>query len=129
MKNKRLIRFIILILMLLVGGVVINYYWQNDSLESMVSVPLVIMIFTFVYILCQIGKRFFFQKQNWWDWLYYIGLLVIILPRFLADSDNLGIFQTVTDIGILFLLVPVFLDGKQLLNDNRMESTNRKDEE
>ena len=112
--------------MLLVGGVVINYYWNNDSLESMVSVPITIMIFTFIYILCQIGKRFFFKKQNWWDWLYYIGLLVIILPRFLATPDNLSLFQSITDIGILFLIVPVFLDGKQLLDDNRSESANSK---
>ena len=127
MKNKRLIRFIILIVMLLVGGVIINYYWKNDTLESMVSVPLVIMIFTLVYILCQIGKRFFFKKQNWWDWIYYIGLLVIILPRFLATADNLYLFQTITDIGILFLIVPVFLDGKQLLDENRIESINSKE--
>jgi len=110
--------------MLLVGGLIINYYWKNDSLKSIVSVPMSIMVFTFVYILCQIGKRFAFKKQNWWDWLYYIGLVVIILPRFLATPENLSIFQTVTDIGILFLLVPVFFDGKQLLDENKAESNN-----
>lgn len=110
--------------MLLVGGIIINYYWKNDSLDSMLIVPMGIMVLTFIYVLCQIGKRFVFKKQNWWDWLYYIGLVVIILPRFLATPENLVVFQTLTDMGILFLLVPVFFDGKQLLDENKGESEN-----
>lgn len=124
MKNSRLIRVIVLIVMLIIGGIIINYYWKNDSLESMVSVPMSILIFTFAYILCQIGKRFLFKKRNWWDWLYYIGLVVIVLPRSLATPDNLSLFQTITDMGILFLLVPILFDGKQLLDENKGEAKN-----
>mgnify|MGYP001031170904 CR=1 FL=1 len=122
MKNSRLIRIIILIIMIVIGGIIINYYWRNDSLDSMVSVPMGILIWTFAYILCQIGKRFFFKKRNWWDWLYYIGLVVIILPRSLATPDNLSSFQLITDMGILFLLIPVLFDGKQLLDENKSET-------
>ncbi|MCO4813462.1 MAG: hypothetical protein KC454_02045 [Flavobacteriales bacterium] len=124
MKNSRLIRIIILIIMIVIGGIIINYYWRNDSLDSMVSVPMGILIWTFAYILCQIGKRFFFKKRNWWDWLYYIGLVVIILPRSLATPDNLSSFQLITDMGILFLLIPVLFDGKQLLDENKSGTKN-----
>ena len=124
MKNSRLIRVIILIVMLLVGGIIINYYWNNESLESMVNVPMRILTLTFVYILCQIGKRFFFKKRNWWDWLYYIGLIVIVLPRSFATPENLSLFQIITDMGILFVLIPVLFDGKQLLDENKGESKN-----
>lgn len=122
MKNSRLIRIVLLIVMLLLGGIIVNYYWSNDSIESMVSIPMWVMIVTFIYILCQIGKRFVFKKQNWWDWLYYIGLFAIILPRFFATADNLSFFQLATDIGIVFLLVPIFFDGKQLLDENKNQS-------
>ncbi len=124
MKNSRLIRIIILIIMIVIGGIIINYYWRNDSLDSMVRVPMGILIWTFAYILCQIGKRFFFKKRNWWDWLYYIGLVVIILPRSLATPDNLSSFQLITDMGILFLLIPVLFDGKQLLDENKSGTKN-----
>ena len=124
MKNSRLIRIIILIIMIVIGGIIINYYWRNDSLDSMVRVPMGILIWTFAYILYQIGKRFFFKKRNWWDWLYYIGLVVIILPRSLATPDNLSSFQLITDMGILFLLIPVLFDGKQLLDENKSGTKN-----
>ncbi|MCH2230140.1 MAG: hypothetical protein MK105_07325 [Crocinitomicaceae bacterium] len=117
-KKKRN-KVILLILSTLVSCLIIAYYWSNSSLSSISLVPISIMALALLYILIQMAKRFFVKEQNWWDWLYYVGLLSMITPTFFANNSNEYIFHLVTDYGILFLLIPILFDGKSLLNGNR----------
>ena len=79
-------------------------------IRRMKFVPMKIMIFAFCYILLQIIKRFIFRKQNWWDWLYYIGLLAIVIPSYLATDSNYSAMLLFAQVGTCFLIIPLIFD-------------------
>lgn len=116
MKESKLLRASMLIGMLICAGIVTTYYWRNWELNSLKEIPMYIMIVTLIYILIQIIKRAIFKEQRWYDWLYYIGLIAMMLPTVIATENNASIFNVVTDICTLFLIVPILLEGKVLLN-------------
>ena len=115
MKNSKILKVLILVTMFLLGNAVSMYYWSNETLESMRVVPIFVMILALVYILMQILKRFMYKEKNWWDWLYYVGLLAIVLPTYFATEANLSTFQWITDFGSLFLVLPLLFDFKKLV--------------
>ena len=116
MKDRRIVRVILLLIMLLLGTLVVMYYWSNDTLESLVIIPKKVLFFVLGYILVQILKRSLSREKKWWDWLYYIALLGILLPTVLADESNASIFHILADYGTLFLIIPVLIDGKKLID-------------
>ena len=107
LKDSKLLKIVMLTTMLIFAGMVIVYYWNSDSLESMKYIPMRILIFVFGYILIQISKRFVFRKQNWWDWLYYIGLIAVILPVYFVSDTSLETFQMIAKIGTISLVIPI----------------------
>lgn len=115
MKNRQILRFLVLAGMLVLGGVIISYYWSVNTLGEIKYVPLYLMIICVGYILLQIGRRVLFRTQDWWDWLYYFGLLAIVIPIFFASEKNESLYHAITDYGTFFLIIPVLLDGIQLL--------------
>jgi len=115
LKDSKLLKIVMLTTMLIFAGMVIVYYWNSDSLESMKYIPMRILIFVFGYILIQISKRFVFRKQNWWDWLYYIGLIAVILPVYFVSDTSLETFQMIAKIGTIFLVIPIVFDLIQLI--------------
>lgn len=68
------------------------------------------MVLTLAYIGLQIGKRYIFKRQNWWDWLYYIGLAGMMLGVFLATSENFETYNLITNYSIIFLIIPGLID-------------------
>ncbi len=115
MKNSKILKILILVVMFLLGNAISMYYWSNDDLASMKFVPMFIMVLALVYILMQIFKRYLYKEKNWWDWLYYIGLLAIVLPTYFATEENISTFQKVTDFGSLFLVFPLLFDFKKMI--------------
>lgn len=115
MKNSKILKVLILVIMFLLGNAISMYYWSNGTLGSMRNVPMFIMILVLIYILMQILKRFLYKEKNWWDWLYYIGLLIVILPTYFASENNLSTFQLMTDFGSLFFVLPLLFDFKKLV--------------
>ena len=113
--KKNILTIALLIGLIVLGSLVINYYWTNSSLSSIVYVPMYVIVMTFFYILLQIAKRYFISNKNWWDWLYYLGLIGVLLPLYFANEENLDTFQWVTDYGVLFLIVPLLFDIKELV--------------
>lgn len=116
MKEKKLVRVVMLVAMLACAAIIVTYYWRNETLDAIIQVPMYIMIIALVYILIQILKRSMYKEQRWYDWLYYIGLIAIMLPTVLANEGNASIFHVLTDFGTLFLIVPVLLEGKVVVN-------------
>lgn len=114
--HKKRNKVVLLVLSTVVSCFIIGYYWSNSTLSSISLVPISIMVLALVYILIQIAKRFFVKEQNWWDWLYYIGLLSMMTPTFFANSSNESVFHLITDYGTLFLIIPILFDGKSLFN-------------
>lgn len=114
-----MIRASMLIAMLVCAGVIVNYYWENSELKSMKEIPMYVMIITLLYILIQIFKRSIYKEQRWYDWLYYVGLIAMMLPTLIISENNLKLFNYLTDVCTLFLIVPVIVEGKVILNGKK----------
>lgn len=108
--SKKLLKFFFTAAIILLGVWISIYFWSNDSFERIKYLPISILISTVVYILIQIGKRYLFHKQNWWDWLYYIGLIGMMLGMFFATPENIKILNVITDWLISFLIIPGLID-------------------
>lgn len=115
MKNEKLFKAIFIAALIIIGGWITQYYWSVETIEEIKKVPILIMVLCMVYVVIQILKRYLFKKQNWWDWLYYIGLLSVMIPAYMATPENLSTFSMMTDYGIVFLIVPALLDGIDIL--------------
>lgn len=117
MKENRKIYPVLLLLSLLIGGMVVAYYWMNGSWEARINLPVYLLVLVFAYVVVQVTKRFLFARRNWWDWLYYIGLLAVVLPTYFMETTQQEYFHWLTDFGTIFLIVPVLLDGKSWMNE------------
>ena len=111
--RKRILRIVIVVLLLALAISILEHYWNDPSMEEIVRVPLYIMVLAFVYVVIQILKRYFFKEQNWWDWLYYIGLLAMVIPTFFTNPEYEGFYSYLTRIGTLFLVLPVLIDSRK----------------
>jgi hypothetical protein len=114
MKNAKLYKSLFIVALLVLGGCIVFYYWSVDTLEAIKFVPVYIMVLCLVYVLLQILKRYLFKSHKWWDWLYYIGLLSVMIPGYMVTSENLSTFAMMSDYGTLFLLIPALFDGIDL---------------
>ena len=117
--KKNVLTIVLLIGLFALGSLIINYYWTNNTLSSIVFVPIYVVVMTFFYIILQIAKRYFISNKNWWDWLYYLGLIGVLLPLYFAKEENLDTFQWLSDCGVSFLIVPLLFDIKELIISNK----------
>lgn len=115
MKNNKLIQISLMVLTIVLGGLIIGYYWSIETSTAMAIVPMIVMIFALAYILVQIARRYLSTEKNWWEWFYYVGLTAMILPIFFCSPDNQSIFNLITDLGTLFFVIPVLFDGKKMI--------------
>lgn len=118
MKENRLLKVVLLIVSMILGGLIIAYYWQVESYKDMLKVPMHVMIFALGYILTQIARRYLFLGKKWWDWFYYIALTAMIIPIFFSTPERQVMFNFLTDYGTFFFVIPVILDGRELLQKN-----------
>ena len=115
MKENRLIQVLLLVVTLILGGLIIAYYWRVESHIEMYKVPMYVMLFALGYILTQIAKRYFVAGKKWWDWFYYIALTAMILPIFFSTPERATMFNYLTDFGTFFFVFPVLLDGREFM--------------
>lgn len=115
MQARKALQILFLLLLLSLGGGIVYYYWTTDSFSSIRNVPKYLMFLALGYVIVQILKRTIFKQNNWWDWLYYLGLASMMIPTFFAAEPSLNFFRILTDFGTLFLLVPIFFDGKKII--------------
>ncbi len=111
MKNSRGATALILLVALVICGLVIMYYWSATDYLDIKAVPIHIMVLLIAYIGLQLLKRVVTKKQNWYDWLYYIGLASVALPVFLATPSNYTTYLLVSQLGTLFLVFPLIIEG------------------
>lgn len=118
MKYEKLYKALIISALLTTGGIVVWYYWSVETIQEIKFIPFYIKALCFAYILLQILKRYLFKATKWWDWLYYIGLLSVVVPVFMINEENSAIFFNISEYGTLFLIVPAILDGKDNIQKN-----------
>ena len=119
MNTPKFVFILLILAKLSLASTILWYYWNVNTLVEITKLPLYVLILTVVYIAFQMLTRRLSKKQNWWDWIYYIGLAEIMLPVVMAKPENEKMFHLLTDFGILFLLLPVLIDGYSFVKNQK----------
>ena len=114
-KNENLFKVIFTMLLLATGGTIVWYYWSVETILEIQRLPVYFKVAAFGYIFTQIIKRYAIKTTNWWDWLYYIGLLCSIIPPLMITQENSSMFMILAEYGTLFLIIPALLDGRSIM--------------
>ena len=109
-KNKIRLTKTANIAMLLIAMLITLYYWTNSTLIAMKKVPLTLMLLVLLYVILHMAKRRINNQQHWTHWIHYLGLTALIYPILLGTQENVGSLNLITDIGTLFLVIPILLE-------------------
>ncbi|MBU2019430.1 MAG: hypothetical protein KJ941_07285, partial [Bacteroidetes bacterium] len=91
-------------------------YWKTEQFSAIKQISLYLMVLVMSYIVLHFIKRLIFKSTNRLDWLYYIGLTLILCSGKFASSSNENFFHWALDIGSLFFIIPVLYDLNGWLN-------------
>lgn len=95
------------------------YFEQSSELNQFRFLPRIILIVLLIYILAQVIKRSVLRRREKYDWLYYIGLISILLPVFFPNILTFEAFKNCIRIGMLSFLVGPILDIYKILRHER----------
>lgn len=115
MKNNALILAMILSASLIVGFVIVSYYWGIRKYVEILHPPFWVWLVALIYILLQIVRRKISHDRRWWDWLYYVGLSAMVLPVFFGNEEIGVFFIRMAQWGSFMFLVPVLLYGSLMV--------------
>lgn len=125
---KKILSYIFAIV-LLVTAVYINfYYWTVSEIDELRNLPPLLLSAVIIYLLVQLIKKSLNKnKVVWYDWVYYLGIIGILLPLISIFSSGEWLF-TMTRIGAIFLLIPpiialIMLYNKSKNKDEHEETT------
>lgn len=116
MNTTRLILALAIIVKLALSVLISSYFWNATTLMEIKQLPIYILILAVAYIGLQMLTRKLSGIQNWWDWVYYVGLLSIMIPAMLANAENFKLYHAITNYGTLCLILPVLVDGYYFVN-------------
>lgn len=116
MKNtlNRGVNYLLLVMLIASALFIFIYYMSANQILELRTLPTSFLIAVIVYILVQLIKRFVQKKMPWYNWLYYLGLIAIIIPLPLFSVQGNWVFS-VTRWGSLFLLIPPLIEFLVLL--------------
>jgi hypothetical protein len=104
-----------LVIVLLICAVLINYYyWTVSDIDELRYLPPYLLTGLIVYIGTQLLKRYLKKKIAWYDWLYYVGLIAVVLPLLAFFGTGDWLFA-ITSYGVLFFLVSPLIELIQIL--------------
>ena len=86
-KFNRTVHIITTIALLVIALLIVGYYLFADNYADLKNVPTTLYVAAIVYILIQLIKRNITKKMPWFDWLYYLGLIAIVLPFILPEKE------------------------------------------
>lgn len=113
-KLNRGLNYFLLIILMASAIYVFLYYIMADSIAELRTLPTSFLIAVIVYILVQLTKRYLQKKMPWYNWMYYLGLIAVIVPLPLFSVQGNWVFS-VTRWGSLFLLIPPLIEFLTLL--------------
>ncbi|HZH85974.1 MAG TPA: hypothetical protein VFD77_01570 [Brumimicrobium sp.] len=108
-KLNRGVLYLLLVILMASALYVFSYYMLANEITALRSLPTSFLIAVIAYILAQLVKRFVQKKMPWYNWLYYLGLIAIIIPLPLFSVQGNWVFS-VTRYGSLFLLIPPLIE-------------------
>lgn len=103
-----------LIFLMISAIYVFFYYVSADQIADLRNLPTAILVAVIVYLAIQFVKRYLQKVMPWYNWLYYIGIIAIIIPLPLFSVEGDWVFS-VTRWGSLFLLIPPVIEFLVLL--------------
>ena len=107
-KTKYILHWCFTGLSLLCALYIVNYYMGAEVLSDIRLLPNDMLVAISIYIVLQLIKRFLLKKMYWFDWLYYLGLVSILIPMLLKYEQGEWLHD-VCDFGSLFLAIsPLF---------------------
>lgn len=112
-ERKTKIQIALLFTSMVISCVVISYFWFIH-LDFTAKINVWIMILAVVYIAIEMAKRNLVKIHYKWSRIYYIGLLAVIAPIALENKTEAENIRLITNIGVVFLLVPLLIEAKTL---------------
>jgi uncharacterized membrane protein HdeD (DUF308 family) len=114
MEKKKLIIVLATLGKLSISVFLIMYFWKAEDFITIKYIDIAIILLAIVYILLQLLTRKLSSAPHWWDWVYYIGLLCIMIASIFISQETFNVFHMLTRIGTVFLILPLFADIYQL---------------
>jgi hypothetical protein len=118
---EKLVLRLAIVLKLVLSILICWYFWSVNDLEGIQQLPMYVLVLCVVYIGLQMITRRISKAQHWWDWVYYAGLLCIMIPVMFSSEKTLVVYNVITDIGTLLLVLPVLVDGWILVKPNSVK--------
>lgn len=116
MNFNRLFLALAIVGKLVLATLICMYFWNASELIEIKQLPIQILVFAVIYIGLQMLTRKMTNVNNWWDWIYYLGLVSIMVPVMLADVEHAKLYHAITDYGTILLILPVLVDGYNFIN-------------
>lgn len=114
METKKRIIILATIGKLIISYLLFYYFWKAEDFLAIKYIEFSIICLAICYILLQLLTRKLSSAAHWWDWVYYFGLFAIMLSSILISSGTFNLFHTLTQIGTVLLIIPLFADIYQL---------------
>ena len=123
MINERIIFAVLIFTKFILSFILCLYFWNATTIILLKQIPISIVLVAIIYIGLQMLTRKISKIHNWWDWVYYAGLLSIMITVFFTTLEFLKFFQYFVVFGTLCLIVPVIIDGYFLIKNplNKLE--------
>lgn len=115
--EKSVRRWVLLlnIALIIIACLEASYYFRAKDQDTLIFVPLKVNLLLLGYIVLQFLKRILFKYRNWWDWIYFIGMIGLILPVFFGEHITYNFLFVLTGAGVVLLILPPLLDSFKLL--------------
>lgn len=115
MKSKYIIMLITLLGKMLLSILICIYFFSSKTIDAIIHIPVLIFIYCIVFVLLQLFTRWYFSKENWWDWVYYVGLLTFMISASIGSTSLEKFYLTLTKTGALLLILSVIIDGTMFI--------------
>lgn len=114
METKKLIIVLGTLGKLIISVFLLMYFWKAEDFIAIKYIDIAIILLAIVYILLQLLTRKLSTAPHWWDWVYYFGLMCIMIASIFISQETFSTYHMITRIGTTLLILPLFADIYQL---------------
>lgn len=108
-----------IVVKLILGIMICNYFWSANDFVAIKQIPWYIVAEGLLYIAAQMLTRKFSIINNWWDWVFYFGLVSIMLTVSFGSISHVASWFLVVKSGTIALVIPAIIDFVKLLIPKR----------
>lgn len=116
---KKVIVAASIVVKLILGIMICCYFWNTNDFIAIKQIPWYVIVEGLLYIAAQMLTRKFSIVNNWWDWLYYFGLVSIMLTVSFGSISHADSWFLFVKSGTIALVIPAVIDFVKLLIPKR----------